>query len=79
MNCLECHERLYAFLDRELTEAELAEVSAHLGECAGCEDSATFERRFLEHLRDSATAGRAPLELRRRILLRLSDVERPPS
>ena len=71
MDCLHCHERLYAFLDREMTEAELFEVKAHLGECQGCEDSAVFEKRFLEHLRDCCTEDRAPLELRQRILTRL--------
>lgn len=79
MECIECHERLYAFLDHELTDAERAEISKHLGDCHGCDDRATFERRFLEHLRDCATSEQAPAELRSRIVARLHAAGLPPS
>ncbi|MDP9265090.1 MAG: zf-HC2 domain-containing protein [Chloroflexota bacterium] len=69
-------ERLYAFLDEELAESDVAEMRAHLVECAGCEDNLVFEQRFLDHIRDSYTSGRAPEELRERIVVRLHE---PPA
>ena len=43
MDCTDCVERLYAFLDRELDPAEIAEVRTHLGHCAPCEGEFVIE------------------------------------
>jgi mycothiol system anti-sigma-R factor len=37
MNCDECLHRLDELVDRELSEAELAEASRHLADCAPCD------------------------------------------
>ena len=39
MDCADCLERLYTYLDRELAPAEVTQVRAHLDDCGGCEDS----------------------------------------
>ena len=71
MDCTDCAERLYAFLDRELDPAEIVEVNTHLDHCAPCKDEFVVEERFLKHIHDACTGDRAPVELRERIVLRL--------
>ena len=66
MNCRECEERLYAFLDIELSATELAAVRAHLDGCDDCGAEEIFETRFLRQLRDCCTSDVAPEALRRR-------------
>jgi mycothiol system anti-sigma-R factor len=71
MDCADCLERLYAYLDRELAPAEVTEVRAHLDDCGGCEDSFVLEQRFLASVRDCCQEDVAPTELRTRIVARL--------
>ena len=71
MDCTDCLERLYTFLDRELSPDDVAEVRRHLDDCGPCEDSFVVEQRFLEKVRDCCTEDTAPTELRSRIVTRL--------
>jgi mycothiol system anti-sigma-R factor len=71
VDCDDCFERLYAFLDRELGEDEIVQVRKHLARCGHCEEHFIFERRFLEQIRDCCTSDIAPLALRERIVVRL--------
>jgi mycothiol system anti-sigma-R factor len=71
MDCADCLERLYSYLDRELAPAELTEVRAHLDDCGGCEDNFVLEERFLARVRDCCQEDVAPMELRTRIVARL--------
>ena len=74
MDCDGCLERLYSYLDRELSPVEVTDVRSHLDECGGCEGTFVIEERFLAHVRDCCTgeeADKAPLELRTRIVTRL--------
>ena len=79
MDCNDCLERLYAFLDKELSATELVEVQGHLGNCGHCADSFVFEERFLTKVRDCGTEESAPAELRERIVLRLRASGPPPA
>ncbi|MGH2451487.1 MAG: mycothiol system anti-sigma-R factor [Candidatus Limnocylindria bacterium] len=78
MNCTECIERLYAFLDQELPASEREAIRAHLTDCGDCDDEFVFERRFLEHVRDSCTGETAPGAVRERIVVRLAELRRGP-
>ena len=71
MDCVDCLERLHAYLDRELAPAEVTQVRAHLDDCGGCEDSFVLEQRFLARVRDCCQEDVAPTELRTRIVARL--------
>jgi mycothiol system anti-sigma-R factor len=71
MDCADCLERLYSYLDRELAPAEVTEVRAHLDDCGGCEDNFVLEERFLARVRDCCQEDVAPTELRTRIVARL--------
>jgi mycothiol system anti-sigma-R factor len=71
MDCSDCLERLYSYLDRELAPTELTEVRAHLDDCGGCEDEFVLEQRFLARVRDCCHEDVAPSALRTRIVTRL--------
>lgn len=71
IDCDEALERLYEFLDGELTPAGEQAVRRHLKACAPCLRLYDFERAYLRFLTARAAARGAPPEMRRRILERL--------
>jgi anti-sigma factor (TIGR02949 family) len=73
MNCRECTEHLYEYLDRELTPQVEQEIRDHLATCPPCGDHFDFEQLFLDFLRARCRARGAPPELKRRILDELLD------
>jgi anti-sigma factor (TIGR02949 family) len=77
VDCNDCVERLYAFLDLELDAKELASVRAHVSGCDDCGDELGLEARFLDRLRDCCTSEKAPMQLRERVILKLRGVNPP--
>jgi len=77
MDCHDCVDRLFAFLDTELSEAEVAEIRAHLARCDDCEPEFVLEARFLDQLRECCTSDAAPVELRQRVILKLRSAAPP--
>jgi mycothiol system anti-sigma-R factor len=71
MDCDDCVEKLFAFLDTELSPKEIQQVRSHLDGCDDCDDNFVFEARFLEQLRECCTSDVAPVELRQRVILKL--------
>jgi mycothiol system anti-sigma-R factor len=68
MNCRETAERLYEYLDRELTPEDERRVRAHLADCPPCGHQFDVEEAFLRFIRARCRARGAPPALRRRIL-----------
>ncbi len=77
MDCDDCRERLYPYLDRELSPKELDEVRLHLEDCGGCDSAFVIERVFVERVKGSATAGVAPPGVRERLIVRLREDTHP--
>lgn len=50
INCTECVEKLYGYLDRQLSAAEIAEVREHLDRCPPCADHFRFEAGILTRI-----------------------------
>ncbi len=73
MDCQDCLERLYQYLDKELSVDDVAVVRRHLDDCSGCSDHFYFEARFIQKIRDACADERAPEHLRQRIVLRLRE------
>lgn len=67
MNCGDCLERLDAFVDRELTDAEVRELRQHLAECPPCEDRYRFEADLKRLVKVCCEQDRAPVELREKL------------
>ncbi len=78
MDCNDCVERLYTFLDTELSETDIKSIRSHLEGCDDCDDNFVFEARFLEQLRECCTSDVAPAELRQRVILKLRGDSPPP-
>ena len=68
IDCQEVLERLYEYLDGELTAIRAAEVKAHLQDCLQCTALTTFEAAFVRFLEVRARTRNAPEELKQRIL-----------
>lgn len=71
---IDCHaavERLYEYLDQELTPEVRAAVEHHLQSCANCFQYFEFERAFLTFLEARARGRGADPEAKRRILQNL--------
>ena len=71
MDCTECLDKLYAYLDGELPPGEVVKLRSHLDDCGGCDHQFAIEDRFLALIRDCCTEDAAPEELRGRIVARL--------
>lgn len=75
LDCREAIERLYEFLDQELTPEVRAAVEHHLRMCAGCFRHFEFERAFLQFLEARARGRGAGPDVKRRILRELFGAE----
>ena len=71
IDCAEALERLYEYLDGELTAARVEEVRRHLRACHACLAVSRFETAYLRFLEARSQAQRAPDATRKRILARL--------
>ncbi|HEX9633675.1 MAG TPA: zf-HC2 domain-containing protein [Gemmatimonadales bacterium] len=79
MDCGAAANRLYEYLDGELSPAAEAGVRAHLAACAHCFGLFDFETAYLRFLEARTRARGAPPHLRQRILDELLfDPEPPP-
>lgn len=67
LNCDEVAERLYSYLDRELSPEEMAAVQRHLDTCPRCRRWFVFEENILRLVGECARRVRAPEELAARI------------
>jgi len=68
MNCREALERVYEFLDQDLTPEVEREVRVHLQACKPCGQHFDFEQTFLKFLQARCRTRSAPPDLKRRIL-----------
>ncbi len=64
MNCQDCLDQLDAYVDRELTDAEVSDLQRHLAHCPPCEDRYRFEADLKRLVRVCCEQEQAPLELR---------------
>ncbi len=68
IDCAEALDRLYEYLDGELTAERTEEVKAHLESCAPCMAISLFESAFIGFLEARTRAQGAPIALKKRIL-----------
>ena len=70
--CEKCEEMLQPYLDKQLSDAELAEAEAHLEGCSYCRRRYRFESHLRRYIRISASE-RMPAGL----LAKLSELRGP--
>ena len=71
IDCLEVLDRLYGYIDGELTEVRAEEVRRHLTNCAPCLQVSDFETAYVRFLEARTQAQLAPESLRKRVLERI--------
>lgn len=69
INCRDCARALNPYLDRELSEDDVAQVKEHLLACSGCLDLYQFEESVRRLVRVRCQEQSAPESLRQRITL----------
>lgn len=75
LTCAAVLERIYEFLDGELTSAVEQRIREHLACCRRCYPQFEHERVFLRFLEKRSLIQQAPPALRRRILQALVNEE----
>lgn len=73
-DCREVLDRVYEYLDGEMDEADMARIRRHLDECDPCLTQYRLDTVLKELLRRSCVCEVAPLELRARIMVRITEV-----
>lgn len=71
MNCQDCVQALYPYLDRELSEVEIQQVQVHLNACPPCLHAFHFEESLRRLVQVRCHEQRAPETLRVRIQAQL--------
>ena len=66
-NCSETLKELNRFLDDELEQESLAELTAHLNGCADCQQAFEFHAELKHLVRQAAHEGAVPPALLKRI------------
>lgn len=72
VDCRAAVERLWAYLDNELTARTMADIDAHLEACAECRSHFAFARRLLAEIRRERAEPGDVEALRSRVLRSLS-------
>jgi mycothiol system anti-sigma-R factor len=67
VNCGDCLERLTPYLDRELTDDELAQVVRHLADCPPCEERYKLQVHLKRLVKVCCDQGTAPEHLRSKL------------
>jgi anti-sigma factor (TIGR02949 family) len=75
INCRDCVQALNSFIDRELSDDDIAQVRRHLDACRGCLHVYQFEESVRRLVRVRCHEQAAPESLRERISVSLA-VER---
>lgn len=67
ISCREAVDRIYEFLDGELTEEKAREIRCHVRQCDRCYPMYDWERMFLDYVRDRADHPEDNPKLRRKV------------
>jgi mycothiol system anti-sigma-R factor len=68
MNCMETVARLHLYIDRELSDEEVAIVQQHLKDCPSCECRFHFDMGLKRLMHEKCTMKKAPEHLRAAVM-----------
>jgi len=72
INCRDCLLALDSYIDRELSDDDIAQVRVHLHDCGGCLDLFKFEESVRRLVRVRCQEQSAPHALRARVEVSLA-------
>ncbi|MFI7588376.1 mycothiol system anti-sigma-R factor [Spongisporangium articulatum] len=73
-DCSQVLNQVYEYLDGELSPADLLKIREHLDDCGPCLQQYDLDVALKALVRRSCGCDQAPVELRERILLKISEV-----
>ncbi len=73
-DCSEVLNRVYEYLDGEMGPADLEKIRGHLDDCGPCLRQYDLDIALKALIRRSCGCESAPIELRQRILVTISEV-----
>ncbi|MBK6873635.1 MAG: mycothiol system anti-sigma-R factor [Kineosporiaceae bacterium] len=73
-DCREVLERVYEFLDGEMTDHDVAKIRQHLDECSPCLTQYDLDLMLKALVRRSCVCETAPDSLRSRIMVQITEV-----
>ncbi|HEY1350027.1 MAG TPA: mycothiol system anti-sigma-R factor [Ktedonobacteraceae bacterium] len=68
MTCMETVARLHLYIDRELSDEEIAIVQQHLKDCPSCECRFHFDMHLKRLMHEKCTMEKAPEHLRAAVM-----------
>jgi len=74
-DCREILAQVYSYLDSEVTRDDVAKIKHHLDECAPCLRQYDLENALKALVRRSCQCEPAPVDLRTRILTRITTIQ----
>jgi len=72
-DCQETKKHVHEFLQQELSDQEMNEVTTHLAQCESCEGDYGFEHLFNNVIQRSCTEA-PPAELAGRIMAKIREI-----
>lgn len=74
MNCEETKKHVHEYLQRELTEQELDDITAHIANCDHCEWEYNFESTLSNVIKVSCSEA-PPEEIAEKILAKIREID----
>ena len=73
-DCREVLDRVYEYLDDEMTELDCAKIKQHLEECGPCLEEYDLDQALKALVKRSCQCESAPVELRTQIMARITTI-----
>ncbi|MEO3797879.1 mycothiol system anti-sigma-R factor [Nonomuraea sp. B10E15] len=73
-DCREVLDKVYAYLDGELTESDVADIRVHLDECSPCLQEYDLDKAVKALVHKHCGCDPVPADLRSKVLARIAQV-----
>ncbi|MEV0996079.1 MULTISPECIES: mycothiol system anti-sigma-R factor [Nonomuraea] len=73
-DCREVLDKVYSYLDGELTEGDVAEIRVHLDECSPCLKEYDLDKAIKALVHKHCGCDPVPADLRSKVLARIAQV-----
>ncbi|GAA2215869.1 mycothiol system anti-sigma-R factor [Nonomuraea monospora] len=73
-DCREVLDKVYTYLDGELTEGDVAEIRVHLDECSPCLKEYDLDKAIKALVHKHCGCDPVPADLRSKVLARIAQV-----
>ncbi|MFI7609625.1 mycothiol system anti-sigma-R factor [Nonomuraea terrae] len=73
-DCSEVLDKVYSYLDGELTEHDVAEIRVHLDECSPCLQEYDLDKAIKHLVAKHCGCDPVPADLRSKVLARIAEV-----